>query len=54
MDNTIAYSFDPDLIGRQNYGGTGYYQALEEKISSRLIQRGNFFQIPWVSQRKSA
>ncbi|MEE4261913.1 MAG: ATP-binding protein [Desulfobacteraceae bacterium] len=45
MDNTIAYSFDPDLIGRQNYGGTGYYQALEEKISSRLIQRGNFFQI---------
>ena len=45
MDNTIAYSFDPDLIGRQNYGGTGYYQALEEKISSRLVQRGNFFQI---------
>ena len=45
MDNRIAYSFDPDLIGRQNYGGTGYYQALEEKISSRLIQRGNFFQI---------
>jgi signal transduction histidine kinase len=45
MENKIAYSFDPDLIGRQNYGGTGYYQALEEKISSRLIQRGNFFQI---------
>ena len=45
MDNTIAYSFEPDLIGRKNYGGTGYYQALEEKITSRLIQRGNFFQI---------
>lgn len=45
MDNTIAYSFEPDLIGRKNYGGTGFYQALEEKITSRLIQRGNFFQI---------
>jgi two-component system sensor histidine kinase HydH len=45
LDNTIAYSFDPDLIGRKNYGGTGYYQAIEEKVTSRLIQRGNFFQI---------
>jgi len=45
LDNTIAYSFEPDLIGRKNYGGTGYYQAIEEKITSRLIQRGNFFQI---------
>ena len=45
MKNKIAYSFDPDLIGRNNYGGTGYYQALEGKIKSRLIQRGNFFQI---------
>jgi len=45
MKNTIAYSFEPDLIGRKNYGGTGYYQALEGKIKSRLIQRGNFFQI---------
>ncbi|MDX2502373.1 MAG: ATP-binding protein [Deltaproteobacteria bacterium] len=45
MDNKIAYSFDPDLIGRSNYGGSGYYQAIEEKITSRLIQRGNFFQI---------
>ena len=45
MQNTIAYSFDQDIIGRKNYGGTGYYQALEGKITSRLIQRGNFFQI---------
>ena len=45
MKNTIAYSFEADLIGRENYGGTGYYQALEGKITSRLIQRGNFFQI---------
>ena len=45
MDNTISYSFDPDLIGRKNFGGTGYQQALEGKITSRLVQRGNFFEI---------
>ncbi len=45
MGNTIAYSFDPDLIGRKNYGGTGYYQAIDGNITSRLIQRGNFIQI---------
>ena len=45
MKNTIAYSFDTNLIGRQNYGGTGYYKALEGKITSRLVQRGNIFQI---------
>lgn len=45
MDNTILYSFDPDLIGRKNFGGTGFQQALEGKISSKLVQRGNFFEI---------
>jgi signal transduction histidine kinase len=45
MDNTISYSFDPDLIGRKNFGGTGYQQALEGKTTSRLVQRGNFFEI---------
>jgi hypothetical protein len=45
MDNMIAYSFDRDLIGRANYGGTGYYQAIDGNITSRLIQRGNFIQI---------
>ena len=44
-DNTISYSFDPDLIGRKNFGGTGYQQALEGKTTSRLVQRGNFFEI---------
>ncbi len=45
MDNTISYSFDPDLMGRRNFGGAGYQQALEGKITSRLVQRGNFFEI---------
>ncbi len=44
-DNTISYSFDPELIGRKNFGGTGYQQALEGKTTSRLVQRGNFFEI---------
>ena len=40
MDNTISYSLNQNLLGRKNYGGTGYQQALEGKITSRLIQRG--------------
>jgi two-component system sensor histidine kinase HydH len=45
MDNLVSYSFDHDLIGRKNFGGTGYQQALEGKITSKLVQRGNFFEI---------
>jgi two-component system, NtrC family, sensor histidine kinase HydH len=45
LENTISYSFDPDLIGREHYGGTGYLQAREGKISSKLIQRGEFLGI---------
>jgi len=45
MDNKISYSFDHKMIGRENYGGTGYMQAREGKWNSRLVQRGNFLQI---------
>jgi two-component system sensor histidine kinase HydH len=45
MDNTISYSFNPDMIGRKNYGGTDYQRAVEGKSTSQLIQRGNFLQI---------
>jgi len=45
MDNRISYSFDQAMIGRQNYGGTGYLQARMGKWNSRLVQRGNFLQI---------
>jgi two-component system sensor histidine kinase HydH len=45
MKNMVNYIFDTDLIGRRNFGGTGYHQALEGKITSRLVQRGNFFEI---------
>jgi signal transduction histidine kinase len=43
--NVITYSFNRDIIGRQNFGGTGFEQAKAGKSTSKLIQRGNFFQI---------
>jgi two-component system sensor histidine kinase HydH len=45
MDNQISYSFDETMIGRKNYGGTGYLQARDGKWNSKLVQRGNFLQI---------
>ena len=45
MDNKISYSFDQIMVGRQNYGGTGYLQARAGKWNSKLAQRGNFLQI---------
>jgi signal transduction histidine kinase len=45
MDNKISYSFDQVMIGRKNYGGTGYLQARMGKWNSKLAQRGNFLQI---------
>jgi len=45
MDNKISYSFDQIMIGRKNYGGTGYQQARMGKWNSKLVQRGNLLQI---------
>jgi signal transduction histidine kinase len=45
MDNEVSYSFDQYLIGRRNYGGTGYLQARSGKWNHKLVQRGNFLQI---------
>ena len=45
MENVISYSFNQELIGKKDYGGTGYKQALDKKFTSRLVQRGHFFQI---------
>jgi signal transduction histidine kinase len=54
MNNTIAYSYDEALIGKQNVGGTGYQNAVAGRTTSRLIQRGNFLRlalgIPEASQ----
>ncbi len=45
IHNTISYSFDEDMIGRERFGGTGFQQALTGKSTSKLIQRGNSLQI---------
>jgi two-component system, NtrC family, sensor histidine kinase HydH len=45
MDNTISYSFDHSIIGKENVGGKGYKDALKGKYTSNLIQNGNWFEI---------
>ena len=45
LNNIISYSFDPDLVGEQNIGGTGYSQALSGKVSSNFVQKGKFMEI---------
>ena len=45
-NNTISYSFDKQLIGRKNMGGTGYEYAISGTPTSTLVQRGNSWEIP--------
>ncbi len=45
MNNVISYSFDRELIGKTNMGGTGYQAAVEGKSVSRQVQRGNFLEM---------
>lgn len=45
MSDIIAYSFSKDSIGEKNLGGTSYMQAVEGNSSSKLIQKGNFWEI---------
>ncbi len=45
LDNTISYSFDHSVIGKENAGGKGYKDALNGKFTSNLIQNGNWFEI---------
>ena len=45
IDNTISYSFNKELVGRSNMGGTGYRKALGGERVSRQIQQGNFMEI---------
>jgi signal transduction histidine kinase len=46
INNTISYSFDRDLVGKKNLGGTGFVYALEGTPTSKLIQRGDFWMLP--------
>ncbi|SLM32198.1 Two-component hybrid sensor and response regulator histidine kinase (Ntr family) [Desulfamplus magnetovallimortis] len=45
MKNTISYSFDKDKIGSKDENSKGYAQAIQNVSTSRLIQKGNPFEI---------
>lgn len=45
MNNVVSYSFNPDLVGKENLGGTGFQKALSGKNVSRQIQQGNLWEI---------
>ena len=53
MTNTISYSFDKKIIGKNNAGGTGYYNAISGISNSRLVQNGNFLEILFGFPKKS-
>ena len=45
MENTISYSFDQAVIGKKDAGGKGFQDAVSGKTTSKLLQRGNLFEI---------
>jgi signal transduction histidine kinase len=45
MNNIVSYSFDKELIGIKDIGGSDYQQALFGKATSKLVQRGSFWEI---------
>ncbi|MBU0988063.1 MAG: two-component sensor histidine kinase [Proteobacteria bacterium] len=45
MQNTISYSFDMDVVGKKDVGGKAYQDALDGKLTTKLLQRGSWFEI---------
>jgi signal transduction histidine kinase len=45
MKDLVAYSFNKDLIGLENLGGTSYQNAIKGKASSKLVQKGSFWEL---------
>jgi signal transduction histidine kinase len=45
MKDQIAYSFNKELIGLENLGGTSYQNALDGKATSKLVQKGSFWEL---------
>ncbi len=43
--NIVSYSFDQELIGKKDVGGTGYQNAVSGQSKSKIVHRGNFFEI---------
>ncbi|MBC8393703.1 MAG: two-component sensor histidine kinase [Deltaproteobacteria bacterium] len=45
MNNIISYSFDQSLVGKKDVGGTAYQNAVSGQSTSKLIQRGSFWEM---------
>ncbi|MDP2863313.1 MAG: ATP-binding protein [Desulfobacterales bacterium] len=42
--NIVSYSFDNNMVGKENIGGPEYLNAITGKSSTKLIQKGNFIE----------
>jgi len=45
MKDLVAYSYSKELIGLENLGGTGFLKALEGESTSKLVQKGSFWEL---------
>ncbi len=45
MKDLVAYSYSKELIGLENLGGTGFQKALEGESTSKLVQKGSFWEL---------
>ncbi len=45
MKHLVAYSYSKELIGLENLGGTGFLKALEGEPTSKLVQKGSFWEL---------
>ncbi|MBI5552523.1 MAG: two-component sensor histidine kinase [Desulfobacterales bacterium] len=43
--DVIAYSFSQELVGLENQGGTSFQNAIEGRASSKLVQKGSFWEL---------
>jgi two-component system, NtrC family, sensor histidine kinase HydH len=45
MKDVVAYSYSRDLIGMENLGGASYQKALDGEATSKLLQKGSFWEL---------
>lgn len=53
LDNTVSYSFNTDIIGKKNVGGTGYQNAVTGQLTSKVVESGNIFEIVFGFPKES-
>ncbi len=45
LKDLVAYSYEKELIGIENLGGASFQKALKGESSSKLIQKGSFWEL---------